>query len=83
MKSQQIVDKFKTKGWLKSALDAYCYESSDNQKITNLFYKSVEDTIETQDGYMFIFDDKSSVEYDGKIFIVHDAVQTDYKIKSL
>lgn len=78
MKAQQTVGQFKTKGWLESALDAQCYKSSDNNKVTNLFYKIAEDTKETKDGYFFIFDDKSSVEFDGSLFVVRDQSQTAY-----
>lgn len=80
MKAQETVNFYKEKSWLESASEDYCYKATNNEKVCNLFYHSASDTKEVKDGYFFIFDDKSSVEYDGKLFVVNDPVQSEYKL---
>jgi hypothetical protein len=81
MKAQETVNKYKDNRFIKSSDEPYCYYASDNEKVLNLFYHSAQDTIEKEDGrYFFVFDDKSSVEYDGNLFVVNDNVQTEYRL---
>ena len=81
MKAQKLIEILKELGLVTASAEAGCYTSRMGEKVSNLLYHCA-DPKEIDGGWLFTFQDKSSVEADGSEFIVRNDLDTSYRLKT-